>query len=61
MITTNLGHPGCARLCAGLVDILSLSLTAILQSEYCPCFTNKEQAQRACISLKATLLANCET
>lgn len=30
MITTNLGHPTCARLSAGRVHVLSLSLTAIL-------------------------------
>lgn len=61
MTAAHLGHPGCARLCVGLVDILSLNLTAILQSEYCPRFTNEEQPQRAYTSPKATVLANWET
>lgn len=43
------------------MDILSLSLTGTLQSEQWPCFTNEEQAQRARISPKATLLANYGT
>ena len=54
-------HPISARLCAGPVDILSLSPTASLRSEHRPPFTNEETAQRACILPKATLLANCGT